>query len=194
MAVHRILLTPEQVLRDFAQVSGELLHFDADRGVVLWADAPYPVMLLWSPRLYEFLAVLEGIMQYLPARGICRQVGYRSGFDGAHEARRALQIPEASPDQTLVAMPRVLAGAGWGLSELVYDEGSGSIDWTFPHGSAVGLAAAEQGGRTLPACAFYEGFAAGWVEGSVGLRVEFDEVECVGRGDDRCRFESRNLL
>jgi hypothetical protein len=193
MTIHRASSTVGEAERDFQRIVGDLLHPDGERGFNLWADAPHPVMLIWSPRIYEFLRVLENVMSYPPARGLCREVGYRSGLDGAVASRKALAIGEDGRVELLLAMPRVLAGAGWGVSELVYDDEGGEIAWTFPKGTAVGVAAQGQDARTDPACAFFEGFGAGWVKGSVGLDVEFFESACLGLGNDACRFESRPL-
>jgi len=75
----------------------------------------------------------------------------------------------------------------------VYDDETGHLEWTFPKGTAVGIAAREVGPRVAPACAFIEGFGAGWVKGSLGLAVEFLEGSCVGMGNVACRFDSRPL-
>lgn len=193
LAVHRASLEANDVGREFETIVGELLRYDPERGLNLWGDAPDPVMLVWSPRIYEFLEVIEGVTSYPPARGICREVGYRSGFDGAVESKTALKIEERGDVGVLLAMPTVLAGAGWGVSELTYDDEAGSLQWTFPKGTAVGVAAARRGREGAPACAFFEGFGAGWVKGSVGLEVEFLESECAGLKLPTCTFQSRSL-
>lgn len=170
-----------------------MLRHDPVLGVNLWAGSADPVMLLWSPRIYEFLAVLESVLSFQPARGLCREVGYRSGLDGARESTKAFGLQRAHGVSVLLAMPRVLAGAGWGVSELTYDDETGRITWAFPKGTAVGIAAGRAAVRTQPSCAFYEGFGAGWVEGSLRVKIEFLESACRGAGGESCVFESRAL-
>ena len=190
MPVHRAALSGTQVEEGFRAMVGALVQ-DKETGFNLWAGSKDPVMLVWSPRIYEFLQVLESTLSYPPARGVCREVGYRSGFDGAKEIEKG--DGGGTPWKVLLAMASVLAGAGWGVSEIVYDEGLRSVTWEFPKGSAVGVAARRVGRRSTPACAFFEGFGAGWVKGSVGIDVEMIETECVGQGGHACRFESRPL-
>lgn len=184
------MLAPADVESDFRRLVGEAMRHDPILGVNLVGGSPDPVMILWSPRIYEFLAVMESVLSFQPARGLCREVGSRSGMDGAREFAKDYRV---SGPSTLLAMPRVLASAGWGVSELTYDDEGGRIAWTFPKGTAVGIAAGRSSVRINPACAFYEGFAAGWVEGSIHLKVEFSEVKCCGAGAESCAFESRSL-
>jgi predicted hydrocarbon binding protein len=192
MTVHRISVTPEQAERDFVTVVREQLRHDRAAGFNTWGTSDTPVMLVWSPRIFEFLEVLESVVSYQPARGICREVGYRSGFEGAEVTAKLLGAPSGRVD-VLFGMVGVLSGAGWGVSELAYDDESKAIRWRFPRGTAVGEAARRKGRRANPACAFFEGFGGGWVQGSLGLKVEFLEAECLAIGGSACTFESRTL-
>ncbi len=190
--IHKSTLTAAQFEEDFLRVFSFVRHHPED-GLIRWAGTSYPLMLVWSPRIYEFLLVLERVISYPPARGLCREVGYRSGFDGARDAVRPMGGTESDSVGALLVLPRILAGAGWGLSEIVYDDERGELRWTFPKGTAVGVAARAGERRTTPACAFIEGFGAGWVKGSLGSSVEFLEGTCLGMGDATCTFESRPL-
>ncbi len=192
MAKHEISLSPEQADASYRQLLEGLRH-DGPRGFTVWLHTTDPVMFVWSPRIYEFLQVLEETISYLPARGVCREVGYRSGADGARAIRETLAATKPNPPEVLLQMPGVLAGAGWGVSELSYDDADQSILWRFPRGTAVGVAAGGRGHRVAPACAFFEGFGAGWVKESLGSEVEFLEMECVGQGQSRCAFQSQPL-
>ncbi len=192
MTVHRVALSPDDVERDFRQVYS-LVHHDRHDGFLRWEKSPDPLMLVWAPRIFEFLQVMEGTISFQPARGMCRDVGYRSGHQGALRSLSAMNIESGGPLEAFLAMPRVLAGAGWGASEVVYDDITGAIVWTFPLGTSVAAAAKQAGPRTNPSCAFFEGFGAGWVKGSLGTDVEFVETACAGRGDATCRFEARTL-
>ena len=185
-------LTPEDVDRDFKQVYA-LVHHDRNDGFLRWEQAPDPLMLVWAPRIFEFLQVMENTISFFPARGICREVGYGSGHEGALRSLQAMGVESESPVDALLMLPRILAGAGWGMSEVEYDDATGDIVWMFPNGTAVGVAAQRAGPREDPACAFFEGFGAGWVKGSLDRTIEFVETACLGRGDARCRFASRPL-
>lgn len=120
-------------------------------------------------------------------------MGFRSGSDGAIRSKTALNLESDDGVETLLAMPKVLAGAGWGVGDIEYDDDNGQIQWTFPRGTAIGVAAATRGERENPACAFIEGFGAGWVKGSLDLDVEFLESECAGVQGSTCAFSSRSL-
>ena len=192
MSVHRVTLSPRDVEEGFNRTVGTLA-LDKERGFNLWGGSEDPVMLVWSPRIYEFLQVLESTLSYLPARGFCREVGYRSGVDGAKVIMKSTGATSVAPVRALLTMPSILAGAGWGISELLYDEDAATLDWRFPRGTAVGVVAGRAGRRATPACAFFEGFGAGWVRGSLGLDLEMIEIDCIGKGDGACRFESRPL-
>ena len=63
-----------------------------------------------------------------------------------------------------------------------------------PGRKAIGLAARLEGPWSKPACPFVAGFVAGWSNHALGTELEFDETKCVGRGDDRCAFESVDFL
>jgi len=187
-----VALTPEDVDRDFKQVFA-LVHHDRQDGFLRWEDAPDPLMLVWSPRIFEFLQVMENTISFSPARGICREVGYGSGHEGALRSLQAMGVESESPVDALLMLPRILAGSGWGASAVEYDDATSRVTWTFPNGTSVGVAAERAGPRADPACAFFEGFGAGWVKGSLGLAVEFVETACRGRGEPQCLFESRPL-
>jgi hypothetical protein len=192
MTVHKATLSLRDVEDGFRKTVGGLV-FDRERGFNHWAGTEDSVMLVWASRIYEFLVVLESVLSYPPARGFCREVGYRSGHEGAVATLKGFGGKSGRRVEGLLAMSGVLAGAGWGLGELVYDDTEGEVRWTFPRGTAVGVAARRAGRRKTPACAFFEGFGAGWAKGSVGADLEMMEIECIGQGDDACRFESRAL-
>jgi hypothetical protein len=117
-------------------------------------------------------------------------VGYPSGWDGAGVSASFVNGVPASerPRRLLMDGSRTLAGAGWGRSSIEYDPDAKSVVWEFPNGTAIGLAAKLEGKRTNPACAFISGVVAGWTNRSLGIEAEFEEMECVARGDGRCRF------
>jgi hypothetical protein len=105
----------------------------------------------------------------------------------ALDRARDPSLPKA---ETLLAMPPILAGTGFGTSELVYDDERDRLEWTFDLGTVMGTAGRENGKQTAPTCAFFEGLAAGWAKGSLGLNLRISETDCVARGDAACRFRS----
>ena len=189
-------MTPEESESQFHLVSRDQLTHNAKQGVNYWGGSDYPTMLVWAGRIYEFLRVLEGIVGYYPARLQSYLVGYNSGRDGAEVSARLLKDVPANDGQVrlLSSGNGVLSGAGWGRSEIEYDDVTGFVQWRFPEGTAIGLAARLEGRREKPACPFVAGFVAGWTNRSLGIKMEFQETECVGKGDGRCVFESVEYL
>lgn len=183
-------LSEKESDQEFKRVSKDLLEHNARQGVNYWAGSPYPTMLLWAGRVYDFLHVLEEIVGYPLARRHSYLVGHRSGRDGAEVSATLVTGVAASerPRRLLMDGSRTLAGAGWGRCSIEYDPDAKSVIWEFPNGTAIGLAAKLEGARTNPACAFISGFVAGWTNRSLGIETEFEETECVARGDGRCRF------
>ena len=180
----------------FRHVSQDLLTHNPRQGVNYWGGAEYPTMLIWAGRIYDFLRVLEGIVGYYPARMQSYQVGYTSGWNGAEvSAGFPNDAPVNDGKVRLLSLGNsILSGAGWGRCEIEYDDAAGSVRWEFSEGTAIGLAARQEGRRDKPACPFIAGFVAGWTNRSLGTKSEFQETECVSKGDARCVFESAEYL
>lgn len=193
---HRFTLSAEESQAQFQIVSKDLLEHNAKQGVNYWAGSPYPTMLLWAGRVYDFLRVMEEIVGFYPAHRQSYLVGYRSGTDGAavSESIGKKESKKAARTRVLSEGTSITAGAGWGRCTIEYDEDSGKVVWEFPAGTAIGLAACLEGARAKPACPFIAGFVAGWTNRALGVELEFDETKCVGRGDDCCLFESVAFL
>jgi hypothetical protein len=190
-------LSEEESTRQFSSVSIQSLRHDPKTSLNWWGKAPFPTMLIWASRIYEFQLYMERIMGFPPARGLSRQVGYQSGVDGVEAVRQALEKSGAKPGAVdlLFQGPAVIAGAGWGKAEVEYDDSTGQVSWNFASGTALGVSAKAKGVvRKHPACTFMEGFIAGWTNSSLGTKYEFDEVACVAKGDNQCAFHSMPLL
>jgi len=189
---HRFAVSEKESAAQFQQVSKDWLTHNARQGVNYWAGSDYPTMLIWAGRIYDFLRVLEGIVGYYPARMQSYLVGYTSGWNGAEvNAGQLKDLPPNDGKARLLASGNgVLSGAGWGRPMIEYDDETGTVRWEFPEGTAIGLAALQEGKRVKPACPFVAGFVAGWTNRSLGTKIEFHESECVSKGDDRCVFES----
>ncbi|MDX1534954.1 MAG: 4-vinyl reductase, partial [Thermoplasmata archaeon] len=148
--------------------------------------------VVWSPLVLELMEVLEDVTLHPPARDLCREIGYHAGLESAEALDRARE-PEVPKAETLLAMPPILSGTGFGASELVYDDQAERLEWTFRLGTVMGTASLENGPRAAPTCAFFEGLAAGWAKGSMGLNLRVAETDCVAQGDEVCRFRSWRL-
>src|SRR5207253_3436161 len=124
------------------------------------------------------------------------QVGYTSGWNGAEvSAGFPNDAPGNDGNVRLLSLgTSILSAAGWGRCEIEYDDATGSVRWEFSEGTAIGLAARQEGRRDKPACPFIAGFVAGWTNRSLGTKSEFQETECVSKGDARCVFESADYL
>lgn len=188
MTVHRVRLTVESVENYFDTVLAERFRWEGDKGPSTAAQAASPAVV-WSPMILELMEVLEEVTLHPPARNLCQEIGYHAGLESAQALDQA-RDPRLPKAQILLAMPPILAGTGFGTSELTYDDEAERITWEFPRGTVIGMAAQRNGGRSDPTCAFFEGLGAGWARGSLGLRLRVTETECLGRGDVACRFQS----
>src|SRR5207244_2327235 len=112
-------------------------------------------------------------------------VGYTSGWNGADVGARLLTDAPANDGKTqlLSSGSGILSGAGWGRCEIEYDDATGQVHWIFPEGTAIGLAARQEGRRDKPACPFVAGFVAGWHRKRAPR----------GRRSSRARFDRRRL-
>lgn len=188
MAVHEVRLTVESVEDYFDTVLARGFHVEPDHGPTT-GEGPDSRAAVWSPLVRELMDVLEEVTLHPPARDLCREIGYFAGLESARALERA-RDPGLPKAETLLAMPPILAGSGFGGSELTYDDEAERIDWTFNLGTIIAMAAGEDGGHAEPTCAFFEGLGAGWAEGSLGVSLRISETDCIARGDDACRFRS----
>ncbi len=192
----RVALTDAESESEFQRVSKDLLEHQPGAGMNYWAGFRHPTMLVWAGRIFDFLRAAEQVMGFVVARRQSYLVGYRSGWDGAEVNSGLLgDVARAEREARLLdAGIRILAGAGWGRCEVEFDDDAGVVRWTFPQGTAVGVAALADGARQDVACPFVAGYLAGWTNRALNLRTEFKEVECVARGQPRCVFESTEFL
>ncbi len=191
MTVHRVNLTVESVEDCFD--TGLAKGFPRNpKRVPASGEGFGSAAVVWSPLILELMEVLEDVTLRPPARDLSWEMGYHVGLESAETLDRARDssMPKA---ETLLAMPPILAGTGFGASELVYDDRHERLVWTFDLGTVMGKSGREKGGQETPVCAFFEGLAAGWAKGSLGLNVRIAETDCLARGDDVCRFRSRTF-
>jgi len=118
--IHRFTLSDEESRAEFQLVSKDLLEHNAAQGVNYWAGSPYPTMLIWAGRVYDFLRVMEEIVGFYPARRQSYLVGYRSGSDGAtvSETIAKGRTKNAARARHLARGAAILAGAGIGFGVL----------------------------------------------------------------------------
>lgn len=188
MTVHRVNLTVESVEDYFESVHAKGFRLESDGSPTSEEGSPSPAVV-WSPLALELMEVLEDLTLHPLARDRCREMGYHAGLESAAALDR-VRDPSLPKAETLLAMPPILAGTGFGTSELLYDDERDRLEWTFDLGTVMGTAGRERGGETAPTCAFFEGLAAGWAKGSLGLNLRISETDCVARGDAACRFRS----
>ncbi|MFQ5908463.1 MAG: V4R domain-containing protein [Thermoplasmata archaeon] len=188
MTVHRVNLTVESVEDYFESVLADGFRWERDRGPATKDGSNSPAVV-WSPLILELMEVLEDVTLHPPARELCREIGYHAGLESATALDRA-RNPRLPKTETLLAMPPILAGTGFGISELAYDDEQERVVWTFDLGTVVAMAAQDGGERSEPTCAFFEGLGAGWAKGSLGVNLRISEMECVAQGDEACRFQS----
>ncbi|MEE8231929.1 MAG: 4-vinyl reductase [Thermoplasmata archaeon] len=188
MTVYKVNLTVDSVEDYFGTGLAKGFPRDSKRGPSS-GEGPGSPAVVWSSLILELMEVLEDVTLHPPARDLCREMGYHVGLESAEALDRARDssMPKA---ETLLAMPPILAGTGFGASELVYDDRQERLVWTFDLGTVMGKSGRENGGLETPVCAFFEGLAAGWAKGSLGLNLRIAETDCLARGDDVCRFRS----
>ncbi|MFQ6012676.1 MAG: V4R domain-containing protein [Thermoplasmata archaeon] len=188
MTVHRVTLSVESVEDYFETVLPTGFRWERNQGPPP-GGRPRSPAVVWSPILLELMEVLEDVTLYPPARDLSREVGYHAGLESAVALDRA-RNPQFPRTEILLAMPPILAGTGFGTSELTYDDERQQLGWTFREGTVIARGAQGNGVRKKPICAFFEGLGAGWVRGSLGANLRIAETDCLGRGDDACRFRS----
>src|SRR2546427_5271181 len=123
-------------------------------------------------------------------------VGYTSGWNGADVSARFATDALANDGKArlLSSGSGILSGAGWGRCEIEYDDVTGAVHWAFPEGTAIGLAARQEGRRDKPACPFVAGFVAGLTNPSLGTKKEFQEKRGPRKRDAACVFQSAAYL
>ncbi|MFQ5985961.1 MAG: V4R domain-containing protein [Thermoplasmata archaeon] len=188
MTVHRVNLTGESVEDYFDTVLARGFRWQPDQGPATGEGSHSPAVV-WSPLVLELMEVLETVTLHPPAQHLCREIVYHAGLESAMALDRSRE-PEFPKAETLLAMPPIIAGAGFVTSELVYDDERERLDWAFDLGTVIAMAARGNGGHVEPTCAFFEGLGAGWAKGSLGLNLRISETDCIARGDDACRFRS----
>lgn len=188
MTIHKVHLTVESVEDYFDSVLAKGFRWEPDQGPAT-EEGPHSPAVVWSPLALELMEVLEEITLHPPARDLCRDIGYHAGLESATALDRA-RDPSLPMAETLLAMPPILAGTGFGTSELIYDDQRDRLIWTFDLGTVIATAGREAGGHTETTCAFFEGLGAGWAKGSLGVDLRLSETDCIARGDDACRFRS----
>ena len=88
----------------------------------------------------------------------------------------------------------VLAGAGWGRAAIEYDEAAKKVARNSRRGRPSASPPAWKAHTRNPRVLSLPAFVAGWTNRALGTEMEFDETKCFARGDDRCVFESLELL
>lgn len=179
MAIHRIAPGAEDFERYFRRVLGG----DGPRGAEA-AEVP------WSVPLQEIMDALERVAVGRRARPLAWELGYAAGLEGSTRLAQAVG-PHLGRLELFLAMPYLVAGAGSGTGEFVFDDEGLDLTWTFQGGTPLGVAARRAGGHTEGACTFLEGLGTGWAEGSLDVRLRVVETDCVGTGRSLCRFVSR---
>ncbi|MCJ2554637.1 MAG: hypothetical protein LN410_00320 [Candidatus Thermoplasmatota archaeon] len=116
MTVHRVRLTVETVEDSFDTVLTKGFRWEPDKGSA--SGEPRSPAVVWSPVALELMEALEDVTLHSPARDLCREIGDHACLESAAALDRA-RDPNLPKAETLLAMPPILAGTGFGTSELV---------------------------------------------------------------------------
>ncbi len=165
------------------------LRLDAEAGRILLGDER--MILLHAQTLGSLREELIETLGRERARGVLTRMGRASGRCDARLARH-LQ-PDATDHELILLGPRLhtLEGMVHVVPvQLDVDIGrgrfSGEFIWEDSCEAAVHLAAF--GIEADPACWMQVGYATGYLSELMGCSVLVREVECVARGDTRCRI------
>ncbi len=196
MTVHRASLTVKSVEDYFATVLAKRFRWEPDQGPA--AGEPRSPAVVWSPVVLELMEALEDVTLHSPAPDLCREMGYHAGLESAAALDRA-RDPNLPKAETLLAMPPILAGTGFGTSELVYDDQRERLVWIFDLGTAIALAVARTGRIRSPRAPSSKVYARGGprgVWGSISVsrkRIALPEETGPAGSNRGCFRDSRSL-
>lgn len=92
------------------------------------------------------------------------------------------EIGSGAPDTTALVMH-------WTAGAITDDEGSFSIEGTWPERHEAVARCSRLGASEVPSCWMSAGYTTGWLSGTLNRSLVAREVECAARGDEACRFE-----
>ncbi len=125
------------------------------------------------------------------ARNLLFDVAHAMGLADAEALSKRIGLK--SPVDRLAAGPAHSAHAGWAQVEFHNDSQPTPGDdflLIFDLPTSFEADAWANAGRrpTYPVCTMSAGYSSGWSEASFGIPLAATEVQCRGRGDERCRF------
>ncbi len=113
---------------------------------------------------------------------------------GRGDARRfAEKMGLSDPIHKLSAGPVHFSHTGWAFVDILPESNPVPDDGYFlvyDHPNTFESASYTEGGMKSeqPVCLFSAGYSAGWCSYSFGLELDAREIECIAKGDARCRF------
>ncbi len=125
------------------------------------------------------------------ARGVVTRMGYASGKRDAEFARRL--IPDATDSELLGLGPQLhtlegIVNVSIVALEIDIQRGNFSGDFIWENSFEAAVHCAAFGIEAEPACWMQIGYASGYCTELMGHSVMCREVECVAKGDSRCRI------
>lgn len=125
------------------------------------------------------------------ARGVLTRMGYASGQRDAAFARRLM--PDATDSELLLLGPQLhtlegIVNVKAAALEIDIQQGLFAGDFIWENSFEAAVHSAAFGIETEPACWMQMGYASGYCSGLMGHSVLCREVECVAKGDNRCRI------
>jgi PAS domain S-box-containing protein len=170
---------------------------DPERGTVEFSGERY-IMVRAASMSVEFFELVASLYR---ERGEAEARAVANGFlfDIAHALGKAdaaafhQRMKLSDPLEKLSAGPIHFAHSGWAFVDILPEsKATPDEDYylIYDHPYSFEVDAWLKRGRNtdFPVCVMNAGYSSGWCEESFGLPLVAVEVECLARGDERCRF------
>ncbi|MGD9600939.1 MAG: sigma 54-interacting transcriptional regulator [Gammaproteobacteria bacterium] len=178
-------------MRPKAGPSGVLaakLRFAGEQGI--WLD-DQRMILVHAEAMKSLREELIDTLGRDRARGVVTRMGYASGQRDAAFARRLK--PDAADAELLAMGPQLhqlegIVNVRIAALDIDIQQGTFAGDFIWENSFEAAIHTAAFGIETEPACWMQVGYASGYCSELLGHAVLCREVECVARGDSRCRI------
>ncbi|MSR14588.1 MAG: sigma-54-dependent Fis family transcriptional regulator [Gammaproteobacteria bacterium] len=172
-----------------SEILAARLHFAPEAGQI-WLDTQRMILV----HVETMGSLRQELIETLGrdrARGVVTRMGYASGKRDAEFARRLM--PDATDSELLALGPQLhtlegIVNVSIVALEIDIQRGNFSGDFIWENSFEAEVHAAAFGIEAEPACWMQVGYASGYCSELMGQSTLCREVECVAKGDSRCRI------